>query len=54
MSDMSAFDVYCQLDGIVSGSVFLDEPMARHTSFRIGGPAALYIECASVSDITRT
>ena len=51
---MSAFDVYCQLDGIVSGSVFLDEPMARHTSFRIGGPAALYIECASVSDITRT
>jgi len=51
---MSAFDIYCQLDGMLSGSVFCDEPMARHTSFRIGGPAALFIECATVSDITRT
>ncbi len=24
-------------------SVFADEPMSRHTSFRIGGPAALYL-----------
>ncbi len=51
---MSAFDIYCQLDGMLSGSVFCDEPMARYTSFRIGGPAALFIECATVSDITRT
>lgn len=25
--------------------------MARHTTYRIGGPAALFIECASVSDL---
>jgi UDP-N-acetylmuramate dehydrogenase len=51
---MSAFDVYCELNGTLDGSLFCDEPMARHTSFRIGGPAALYVECATISDITRT
>ena len=25
--------------------------MARHTTYRIGGPAALFIECATVSDL---
>ena len=24
-----------------------NEPLARHTTFRIGGPAALFLECAS-------
>ena len=28
--------------------------MARHTSYRIGGPAALFVECASVSDLALT
>ncbi|NTU71761.1 MAG: UDP-N-acetylmuramate dehydrogenase [Coriobacteriia bacterium] len=26
--------------------------MARHTTYRIGGPAALFVECATVADIT--
>lgn len=39
-----------RLDGIVKRS----EPLARHTSFRIGGPASLYIECDSVSDLAKT
>lgn len=28
----------------VRGTVRLDEPMSRHTSFRIGGPAGAYVE----------
>ncbi|MDR2714429.1 MAG: UDP-N-acetylmuramate dehydrogenase [Coriobacteriales bacterium] len=51
---MSGFDAYCELQGTLEGSVFADEPMARHTSFRIGGPADLYVECASLSDLTTT
>ena len=50
---MSAFDAYCDLEGSIKGTVLLDEPMARHTSYRIGGPASLYIECASIADINR-
>lgn len=38
-------------DGLV-GTVKADEPLARHTTFRIGGPAALFVECASVSDLS--
>lgn len=29
-----------------------NELMARHTTFRIGGPAAIFVECASVSDLS--
>jgi UDP-N-acetylmuramate dehydrogenase len=28
------------------------EPLARHTTFHIGGPAALFVECANVSDLS--
>ena len=48
------FEVYCELEGAIRGSVKIDEPMSRHTSFRIGGLAALYIECASLADLTLT
>jgi UDP-N-acetylmuramate dehydrogenase len=51
---MSAFDAYCALQGTLDGEVYCDEPMYRHTSYRIGGPAALYIECATVADINRS
>jgi UDP-N-acetylmuramate dehydrogenase len=51
---MSAFDAYVALEGLLDGSAYCDEPMLRHTTFRIGGPAALYVECASVSDINHT
>lgn len=50
---MSAFDAYCDLEGTIKGSIFYDEPMARHTSYRIGGPASLFIECGTISDIKR-
>ncbi len=36
-----------ELTGILkAGGIFLEEPMARHTSFRIGGPAAVFAEPA--------
>jgi UDP-N-acetylmuramate dehydrogenase len=50
---MAGFDAYCDLEGTIGGMVSYNEPMARHTSYRLGGPAALYIECASLADINR-
>jgi UDP-N-acetylmuramate dehydrogenase len=35
----------------LDGAVNLDEPMARHTTFRIGGPAALYCRLDTVHDV---
>lgn len=35
----------------LGGAVRLDEPMARHTTFRIGGPASLFVECHTVADL---
>jgi len=48
---MAILDAYSELRGSLDGNVFLDEPMNRHTSFHIGGPVALYVECASVHDL---
>lgn len=48
---MSAFDAYMRLEGTLKGAVKSDEPMARHTTYRIGGPASLYTECASLADL---
>ncbi|MDR1083087.1 MAG: UDP-N-acetylmuramate dehydrogenase [Coriobacteriales bacterium] len=50
---MTGFDAYCDLEGTITGTLSYNEPMARHTSYRIGGPALLYVECASVADINR-
>ena len=50
---MSAFDIYCELDGELDGSIQCDERMSRHTTFRVGGPAALFIECATLADISK-
>lgn len=36
----------------MTGIVKRDEPLARHTSFRIGGPSALHAECATVADLS--
>jgi UDP-N-acetylmuramate dehydrogenase len=42
---------YNQLKARVEGKVRRNEPMARHTTFRIGGPAAIFVECDSLSDL---
>ncbi|MEW6726712.1 MAG: UDP-N-acetylmuramate dehydrogenase [Bacillota bacterium] len=38
---------------VIKGRVARDEPMARHTTWRIGGPADLFIEPRGVDDLTR-
>ncbi len=48
---MSVFDAYVRLEGVLDGSVVSDEDMSLHTTYRIGGPAALYINCTSVPDL---
>ena len=42
-----------RLQGSLIGPVRREESLARHTTFRIGGPAALFVECASVADLSR-
>lgn len=51
---MSAFDIYCALDGALDGRITCDERMSRHVTYHIGGPADLFIECASIADLTLT
>ena len=51
---MTSFDAYCELQGTLDGSIYCDEPMARHTSYRIGGPVDLFIECATIRDLNIT
>lgn len=43
-----------QLRSSTRGRVLRAEPLARHTTWRIGGPAALFIECDSVGDLATT
>jgi UDP-N-acetylmuramate dehydrogenase len=43
---------YQELNGLLKGNVYHNEPMSRHTSYRIGGPVGLYLECASLRDLS--
>jgi UDP-N-acetylmuramate dehydrogenase len=42
------------LRGALTGEVRENEPMARHTTFRIGGPADLFITCDTIADLSET
>lgn len=48
---MSVATAYERLRGQITGPVRRDELMSRHTTYRIGGPAALLIDCDSVPDL---
>lgn len=48
---MSVADAHRRLIEELTGPVRLSEAMSRHTTYRIGGPAALFIECASIGDL---
>jgi len=41
-----------RLTGKLAGYIKADEPLGRHTTFRIGGPAAIYVECDTLGDLT--
>jgi UDP-N-acetylmuramate dehydrogenase len=41
-----------ELDAKVRGEVLRNEPMARHTTFRVGGPADLFLAPEDEADLT--
>ncbi len=51
---MSVARAYDALRESLVGRVRTDEPMSRHTTFRIGGPADLFIVCDTVADVSQT
>ena len=51
---MSIRDAAARLRPVLSGEVREAEPMARHTTYRIGGPAGLLVMCDTVADIAET
>ncbi len=44
-------EAFRRLSGSLDGELRRDEPMARHTSWRIGGPAALFAVCDTLKDL---
>ncbi len=48
---MSIAGVRVALEGNLSGTLRADEPLARHTSYGIGGPAALFVEADTIGDL---
>lgn len=51
---MSVASAYEQLRAHRVGDVRASEPMSRHTSFRIGGPADLFVVCDTVAGLSDT
>ena len=50
---MSVNAAFQALIGNISGDARLKEPMSRHTSWRIGGPAALFLVADTLGDLHR-
>ncbi len=48
---MSVFDAYTRLSAGIEGTVLTEERMQRHTSYRIGGPASLFVTCDTYSSL---
>lgn len=44
MTDFKAFGTNVKNSSLYKGSVLFDEPMERHTTFKIGGPAPVFFE----------
>lgn len=43
--------IAAQLDMTVAGELRYDEPMSKHTSWRVGGPADVFFRPASIEDL---
>lgn len=43
--------IYEELKRNLSSTIYLNEPMARHTTFRAGGPAALFVLVNSLEEL---
>lgn len=51
---MSVFNAYMALSGKVDAEVIREERLSRHTTYRIGGPADLYVKPRSYPALVRT
>lgn len=51
---MSVFNAYMSLSGAVDADVRRDERLSRRTTYRIGGPAALFVAAHSYAALVRT
>lgn len=47
---MTKKEIYLDLQRIVTKEIFIDEPMSKHTSFRIGGKADLFVKANLVEE----
>ena len=45
--------IFQRMKQISRGTILIDEPLMRHTSFKIGGPADIYIKPADLEDLIR-
>ncbi len=50
---MTGDNLYRCLSKLIKGRVTASEPMSRHTSWRIGGPADFFVEPADSDDLNR-
>lgn len=48
---MSIASLTAHLRGVLKGEVRADEPMSRHTTYRIGGPADIFVTCDTLADL---
>lgn len=51
---MPPIQAFARLSGRIDGVVRHNEPLSRHTTYRIGGPASLYVECDTVGALAHT
>ena len=49
---MTVEQAHARLKEQLAGPIRRDEPMARHTTYHIGGPASLFVECQTVGDLS--
>ena len=47
-------ELIAKLGELVKGEIKVAEPMAKHTTFEIGGPAQVFVEATCVQDIQNT
>ena len=50
---MGTFNAYMALSGVADTDVVENERLSRHTSYRIGGPTALFVTCHSYHALRR-
>ncbi|MEF3244939.1 MAG: UDP-N-acetylmuramate dehydrogenase [Caldisericaceae bacterium] len=42
-----------KIKNLVEGTVLFEEPLSKHTSFKIGGPAEIFVEPSNIEDLER-